>query len=208
MALPLLLALAATAAHPASLVGRYEGNQMEMAVGLELTADGRFQYGLSYGALDEEATGTWMTEGDHVTLTSDPVIPPRITLIDEKPAPPGQLSIDLDAPKGVTHQLFQSVVKSASGDVDGDQLRDDGPLVAPIDPKDPPVAIQLILPMYELAGPAVVVNAAKGYALRFRFEPNDIGKADFRATRLTIDQGDLLLDRHGRAIRFRRAGAP
>ena len=208
MALPLLLALAAAAAHPASLVGSYEGNQMEMAVGLELTADGRFRYGLSYGALDEEAAGTWAAEGDHVVLTSDPVTPPRITLVEQKPAAPGQLSVDLDAPQGVTHQLFQAVVKTASGDVDGDQLRDDGPLTMAADPKDPPVAIQLVLPMYELAGPAILVNAAKGYALRFHFEPNDIGKADLHATRLTIDKGDLLLDRHGRSIRFQRSGTP
>jgi hypothetical protein len=56
MAIALLLAAAlSTVAAPArqSLVGTYHGHQMEMAAGLELKADGRFRYGLSYGALDK-----------------------------------------------------------------------------------------------------------------------------------------------------------
>lgn len=108
----------------------------------------------------------------------------------------------------MTHQLFQAVVKTASGNVDGDRLRDDGPPIMAADTKDPPVAIQLVLPMYELAGSAVLVNAREGHALRFRFEPNDIGKADFHAARLAIDKGGLLPDRHGRSIRFHRSRTP
>ena len=77
MATALLLAAASsTVAAPASrqsLVGTYDGHQMEIAAGLELKADGRFRYGLSYGALDEEAAGKWAMSGDQVLLTSDPV---------------------------------------------------------------------------------------------------------------------------------------
>lgn len=69
--LPLLVvATSAVAAdqHPASLAGVYDGGQMEIAAGLKLDKDGRFQYGLSYGALDEMAVGTWTAAGDTVTL--------------------------------------------------------------------------------------------------------------------------------------------
>jgi hypothetical protein len=64
--------------------------------------------------------------------------------------------------------------------------------------------------MYGLHSDPVTIDPAKGYALRFGFEPNDLGKVDFRATALTIDHGDLLLDRFDRHIRFHRtaAGAP
>lgn len=55
--------------HPARLVGIYDGGQMEMAAGLELGKDGHFRYGLSYGALDEAAAGTWSAAADTVTLT-------------------------------------------------------------------------------------------------------------------------------------------
>jgi len=54
--------------HPAALVGVYDGGQMEIASGLELTKDGQFRYGLSYGALDEAAAGTWSVDGGTVTL--------------------------------------------------------------------------------------------------------------------------------------------
>lgn len=54
--------------HPASLAGVYDGGQMEIAAGLELTKDGKFRYVLSYGALDEMAAGTWSAAGDSVTL--------------------------------------------------------------------------------------------------------------------------------------------
>src|SRR4051794_34335704 len=61
LTLPLVIAASAIApalAQPSSLVGSYNGNQMEMAAGLELTGDGRFRSALSYGALDEAAAGT------------------------------------------------------------------------------------------------------------------------------------------------------
>lgn len=76
----LVLAAASTApaaVHSTSLVGTYDGGQMEIAAGLELRADGRFRYALSYGALDEEAAGTWTVSGSQVLLTSDPSVAPR-----------------------------------------------------------------------------------------------------------------------------------
>ena len=79
--LAVTLAFAAPVARAASLIGTYDGGQMEIAAGLELKADGRFRYALSYGALDEEAAGRWTTSGDRVFLTSDLVTPPRFVLV-------------------------------------------------------------------------------------------------------------------------------
>src|SRR6516162_10176776 len=76
MATALLLAAASsTVAAPASrqsLVGTYDGHQMEIAAGLELKADGRFRYGLPYGALDEGAMGKWTMSGDQVPSLAIP----------------------------------------------------------------------------------------------------------------------------------------
>jgi hypothetical protein len=209
MAISLLLWLAAATAAPtaASLVGTYDGNQMEMAVGLKLSADGRFEYGMAYGALDEEATGKWEVRGDKVLLTSDPVTAPRFTFLGQKPAPAGMLRITLEVPRGMTAQLFDGMYLTAKGKGDGGQLSDDEPKSWPIDKADPPVRAAVALPMFELASEPVVIDPAKGYWLQFRFEPNDLGKVDFRATPLTIEGGDLLLDRHDRHIRFRRTAA-
>lgn len=53
-----------------SLAGHYYlSGVMEVGSELLLTADGRFQYMLAYGALDEAAEGCWGRKGDIVTLT-------------------------------------------------------------------------------------------------------------------------------------------
>jgi len=64
-----MAAIAAPEPHPAKLVGQYDGGQIEMAAGLELGKDGKFRYGLSYGALDEAAAGSWEASGETVILT-------------------------------------------------------------------------------------------------------------------------------------------
>ncbi len=80
----LFLVIAATGSGPAaaqsgSLAGVYDGGQMEIAAALELKPDGRFNYALSYGALDEGAAGRWTASGDRVLLSSNPVVAPRPT---------------------------------------------------------------------------------------------------------------------------------
>ena len=205
---PVLLLAAAVASdpHPAALVGVYDGHQMEMAAGLELGRDGRFRYGLAYGALDEEAAGTWVAEQDHVLLSSDPVTPPRFVLAGQKQAEAGTLHITLDLPQGLSPQYFDVVVESAHGRLNGAQLTDEGATLS-FEASDPPVRVRLLLPVFALRGDFVPIDPAKGYWLAFRFEPNDLGKVDFRATPLRIDHGDLLLVRHDREIRFRRVAA-
>src|SRR5882762_2699819 len=112
MASSALLAAAASAvaartmAQLPSLVGTYDGRQMEMAAALELLADGRFRYALAYGALDEEAAGKWTLRGDRVLLTSDPVRAPRFVLVSQGRSAPGVLRVDLDVPKGLSRQYF------------------------------------------------------------------------------------------------------
>ncbi len=208
MALPVLLWLAAaTSALPASaqrLVGVYDGHQMEMAAGIELKADGRFEYGLSYGALDEQAEGNWTVSGDKVVLTSDHVTAPRFVFLGQKAAPTGSFQITLDVPKGMSAQYFDGMFVTAKGHGGQEQLSDDTPKSWPIDKADPPIKAMVALEMFELRSDPVTIDPAKGYWLQFRFEPNDLGKVDFKATPLTIEGGDLLLDRFDRHIRFRR----
>jgi hypothetical protein len=191
--------------HPAAFVGHYDGHQMEMGAELLLKADGRFQYGVAYGALDEEAEGTWVAEGDHVLLTSDKVTPPRFVFLGQKPAPAGELKLSVDAPQGMSLQYFDAAIRLAKGDAAGRQLTDDG-LTVPFAAGDPPEKVQLFLPMFEQKSDVVTIDPAKGYWLSFRFEPNDLGKADFRGEALAVDKGDLLLLRFGRTIRFHRNG--
>ena len=208
--LVLLLATALTisarqANAQASLVGIYDGNQMEMAVGLELTADGRFRYALAYGALDEQATGRWTTRGNQVLLTSDPVTPPRFVLVSQGRGADGLLQVQLDVPRGVSRQYFNAFITKSNGQTERRQLAEDG-LLFPFRRDDAPISIRLVLQVFDVASRPLRLDPAGGYSLRFRFEPNDIGKVAFQAAPLTIVNGDLMLDRHGRTIRFKRTG--
>jgi hypothetical protein len=201
--LAMAIAVPASAQDRAALVGVYDGHQTEMGAQLSLSADGRFEYGLVYGALDEAGQGNWVVKDGRVLLTSDPVTPPRFVFTGQKPTPDETLRLSLETPKGMSAQYFNVVLISAAGAVTYHQLNEDG-LSLPLDSTDLPVVAQLLLPIFERASGPVKIDPAKGYWLSFRFEPNDIGKADFRETALTIDKGDLVLERFDRSIRFRK----
>ena len=87
--------------------------------------------------------------------------------------------------------------------VDSKQLGEDGTDIA-VATNNPPVEARLCLPVYELCGDAVPVDVKRGYSLHFRFEPHDLGKVAFRREPLVIDKGELVVNRYGRSIRFRR----
>jgi hypothetical protein len=190
-------------AQPASVVGTYDGGQMEMAAGLELKPDGRFNYALSYGALDEQAAGRWTVRGDRVLLTSDHVVAPRFVLVSHGRGAAGLLRVDLDVPRGVSRQYFDALVTQTNGQTRKVQLSEEG-LMLPFAGNEAPASLRMLLPVFSVLGEPVKLDPASGYSVRFRFEPNDVGKVDFRAEPLQIANGDLMLDRHGRSIRFRR----
>lgn len=210
IAASIVLALAAAltvhaAAQSPSLVGTYDGGQMEIAAGLELRADRRFRYALSYGALDEEAAGTWTINGNQVLLTSDPVVAPRFVLVAHNRGADGVFQIKLDVPNGVSRQYFDAVITSRNGDTQRKQLGDDG-LSSPFTSANVPTSVRMLLPVFSIIGEPVTLDSSSGYLVRFRFEPNDLGKVAFQATPLRIVNGELLLDRHGRTVRFKRSG--
>lgn len=203
--LVLTTAAPADPAHPAALVGEYDGHQMEMGAGLALKADGRFEYGLSYGAVDEAAEGSWVADHGAVILTSDHVTPPRFTMVEQKAGPAKELRVTLDVPRGMNPQYFDAVVTFADGRAVQRQLGEEEETVIPIADGAAPTRIMIVLSMFELHGDWLAIDPDKGSRLHFRFEANDLGKVDFHGTALKIERGDLLLDRYGRTIRFRRA---
>jgi hypothetical protein len=206
----LLLAVPSTVAVPAtmqsaSLVGTYDGSQMEIAAALELMANGRFRYALSYGALDEEAAGKWTLAGDRVLLTSDPVIAPRFVPVSHGKGAGGMLQVSLDVPRGLSRQYFDAVIQTRNGETQRAQLSEEG-LSLPFTADNAPTSIRMLFPVFSVASEPLRLDPSSGYSVRFRFEPNELGKVDFRATPLAIVDGALLLDRHGRTIRFKRSG--
>jgi len=188
-----------------TLVGTYDGNQMEIAAGLELKADHRFRYALSYGALDEEAAGTWTVHGDQLLLTSDPVIPPRFVLVSQSQGADGKLQINLDVPTGMSQQYFDALITNTNGETERKQLSETG-LVSDFPSTSKPANVRMLLSIFDVVSEPVKLEPNSGYSLRFCFEPHDLGKVAFQATPIKIVGGELLLDRHSRTIRFKHSG--
>jgi hypothetical protein len=172
---------------------------------LELAADGRFHYGLSYGALDEEARGQWAFDGARVLLTSDAVVAPRFVVVSARPLRVRRLKLTLDVPGGMNRQYFKALVTLADGRTFERQFADDG-LELALEPRDRPVSVALRLPVFALQGDAVRLPAGPGAEVHLRFDPNDLGKVAFEGEPLAVQGGSLLLERQGRMITFRRAG--
>lgn len=196
--------LIAAAVAPAALVGIYDGGQMELAAGLELRADGHFSYGLAYGALDEQAEGVWTVEGDRVLLTTEPaVVPPRFILAYQKPSAPGTLAVTIVDPKGRALPNIDIGVTYDDGDPEIMQSRPE-PIELPVEAARPPRSILLAVPVFDVESDPFPIDAAKGYGFTFRFEPNGLGKADFRQTALEVEDGALVMPRFDRTLRFRK----
>ena len=186
------------------LVGTYDGNQMEIAAGLELKSDRRFHYALCYGALDEEAEGTWTVHDDQLLLTSDPVAAPRFVLVSQSRNADGKLQITLAVPTGMDQQYFDALITNTKGETDQKQLSNTG-LECEFPDTNKPASVRMALSMFDIVSEPVKLDSNSGCSLKFRFEPHDLGKVAFQATPLKIEGGELLLKRHGRTLRFKHS---
>jgi hypothetical protein len=208
LALPCLVAAqgAGSSITRESLAGVYDGGQMEVGARLLLKANGHFSYELAYGALDEVADGTWDLKGGAVFLTTVPaVVAPRFVVVNDEPAPRGELWIQLasgpvmeGAPQRVyliygPNQPPEMIEVAANGHV-------------PLPGNRWPKAIVPEIPVYPVQSKAIPLTSTAGHRFLLRFEPNGIGKADFRAQRLDVDGGVLIMSRHDLELmlRFKR----
>ena len=180
-----LLLMAAPASAAPSYAGYYETKQMEMAGGLELKANGKFRYAFSYGAVDEEAEGDWVSDGKIVRLTSNPMPKaPSFELVRDDPAPKGQVSMTFDKSTfnwtGRVDAMATAVGVKGRGLVTAsgtDGSVDSGGHVL--------LSVEPLVPMYAIPGGVVKLSPERGHRLFFRFHPNDLGRAMFKGEALT-----------------------
>lgn len=208
------LPLAAQPATPAtreSVAGLYDGGQMEVGAQLLLKPDGHFEYELAYGALDEEAKGTWELRDGAVLLTSVPAaVPPRFVVVSDTPDSTGRLSVKLTKVlvEGMRQRVLLLYGPSPKADQSADEadVNDDGSVDIPAGKH--PTAFIPEIPVYPTM-PAAIALTAGGHRFLLRFEPNDIGKADFHATPLAVQDGVLVMPRRDLQIilHFRRQPA-
>lgn len=202
-ALLMLGTSAAYAAAPHCLVGQYDGGEPEIAARLLLSGEGRFRYELSYGALDERAEGRWDGDSSKITLTSDPVTPPRFELVSQTPAGANEFRLSLTVPDGISPQYFNGVAVLSDGRTVGSPLNYED-WVIDLKPGETVVSVKFLLPVFDLESERFALSPGAASKVRFNFAPNDLGAATFAQEPLAIETGGVLaLNRHDRKIRFR-----
>ena len=200
-----IVAHAAPAATTAALAGVYElQGVMEVGSGLRLTTDGRFDYFLAYGALDETGAGTWTVDGNRVLLTSDgPLTPPRFTLKSTAKTPDPTLTVHVVGPNGQPLENFDVAILFDRGEPEVGNTTRDGYTV-PLPTNRRITSIRLGIAVYDLASDPFAVDTAKANVVTFSFQPNDIGKVDFKAMPLVIEDDALVMTRNGTRMRYVR----
>jgi hypothetical protein len=177
----------------------YNGGQMEVGAQMELKPDGHFRYELAYGALDEAAEGTWEFKDGAVFLTTVPAVKqPGFVVESDVPDPRGGLWIKLSSGpvmEGARQRIYLFYDSNFGPDAHPDMVEvgDDGHV--PLDPKRWPKFIIPEIPVYPIINKPIPITGTGGHLITMRFEHNDIGKADFRALKLTIENGELIMTR-------------
>jgi hypothetical protein len=184
----------------ASLAGDYDGGQMEVGAELALLASGHFRYQLAYGALDESASGTWEVHDGAVFLTTVPaVVPPHFTVLSDQPDPRGGLWITIsngpvmEGANQTVYLLYGDAPPSNENPPSVADVAPDGHV--PLPDKGMPRAIILAIPVVPVIDKPIPLTGAAGHHLTVRFDPNGIGNADFRAQRLDLQDGVLVMTR-------------
>lgn len=194
----LLLFAAAPATSP---VGTYQTNQMETAAALELKADHRFRYALTYGAVDEQGEGVWTADGANVRLTSKPMPKrPAFELVRDDPAPKGELFMALEDPGFEWGHGLEAVAATESGPA-FEVTADDAGRVNLTD-RAPIRSLAPEMPVFGPTGDVFRLSTNRGHRLLFRFHANDLGHARFDGEVLQRSGTELLLRRYDTVFRF------
>ena len=204
-----LLAIALLAA-PAiaqdnAFVGEYgiaEGP--DVGGGLLIRSDGRFQYALAVGALDERAEGRWEARGDRICLTTESKpVPPAF----EKGAP---IAVDgaiptllVTWPNGEGIAGVDFVIGFDSGEPAEGYTQYYG-WTMPEDDKRTPRWVEIREPIYGITAPRYDLAAADGGKLRVTLIPNDIGVVDMDGACLEQTDNGAVLHRKDGDLRFRK----
>ena len=203
-----LIAAPATA-QESPFVGEYglaEGP--DVGGGLLVRNDGRFQYVLAAGALDERAEGRWEARGDMICLTTDPKpVPPTMekgALIEVDDAVPTLL---VTWPNGRAIPGVDFTIGFDSGDPVEDYTQVYG-WAMPDDDTRIPRWVEVREPVYGITAPRYEQTEADGGKLRVIIEPNDIGVVDFDSACAESTERGLTLHRAEGNMRFVRLGNP
>ena len=198
-----LLLAAAPAASASSVAGLYEIDQMEMGGGLELKPDGRFRYALEYGAVSERGEGKWAFANGRVELTSDPMPKaPAFEVVEDKPAPKGQLFVRLAEPGFGDWGGRLRVLVGLKGFRELFEIEAEEGGKVPTQ-NTPATEVLPLVPVYGAISDPIWLSPDRGHRLLLRFVPNDLGQARFDREPLTFIDGGLQMQRYDAKVVFR-----
>ncbi|MEM9500659.1 MAG: hypothetical protein AAF941_02315 [Pseudomonadota bacterium] len=198
-------------AEESEFVGRYDGSSFETAMGMEIRADGTFNWGVSVGALDMRASGTWNEQGDWITFTSDPrPVAPEFGWSGLEQAGSGPWLRIVWASNGEPFQYGSATVTCKNGWSTTDQVPMDGwPSKDPdtynsqpedepsaLDACDEPETVTLRQGVYDVRSERYVLadlGWTPGQTARFEFHRNDLGLADFTGVTGYLEDGFIKL---------------
>jgi hypothetical protein len=203
-----LLLLAAAPAHHRAAPGpaghyRLAGGP-DVASEILLRPDGRFQFFLMEGALDEQAQGRWTAEGNRIKLVTLP-----------KPAPPvfsagpaattteAPLKLRVTWPDGRGIALIDLRVGFDSGDPVQGYTQEDGWSLDPEETRAPRW-VELGLDMYGVPYKRFPIDLSKGNSLAFTLTPNGLGTMEFDDVEVEAEPGALVFRRGGQEGRYVR----
>ena len=186
-------------ADTSEFVGRYNGNSFETAMGMIIREDGTFAWGVSVGALDMRAQGSWRQDGDVIILTSDPVpVEPEFGWSGYENVPGGPLIKVVWATNGEPFQYASVKLTCRNGAELYDQVYAEG-WSPPEGECDEPVTAVLTQSIHNVTSETYDIadrfNPGEGGTVRFEFRPNDMGVADFSGLIGHLEDGVLSL--HG-----------
>lgn len=203
----LLMLLLAFGSTPASAERSPAGDyrlvgEQDVASGLRLQPDGRFQYFLIAGALDERAQGRWTAAGGAVKLVTEPApVPPSFSQGPAGKGGPAPLSVKVRWPDGRGIAGVDLRIGFDEGEPVVDYTQEDG-WEMPADERRKPRWIELIVPMHDVASPRYPIDLAAGTALAFTLTPNDLGVLDFAGVRIVVEGKNLIVERGGGRLRY------
>lgn len=176
--------------------------EQDVASGLRLQRDGRFQYFLSAGALDEHSQGQWRSAGGVVTLTTEPKpVPPVFRPEPATRTEAAALSVKVSSPGGGGIAGVDLRIGFDEGPPVEDYTQEDG-WTLPADEKRTPRWIELKVPMHDFASPRFPIGLAAGNALAFTLVPNDLGVFDFTGVKVEVAKKALIVHRGRARLRY------
>ena len=185
------------------LAGAYRLHQgPDMASELILKPDGKFDYFLAAGSLDEMSHGTWRAEGKSLRLTTIPKPLPAVftagvitTVPDEK------MVIHVTVPSGGGIAAVDFTIGFDAGEPITGYTQDYGWSLAS-DELRAPRWISFSLAIYGITSQRFPIDLAKGNAQTFILNPNDLGTIDFADVQIDIEPRKLIVHRWGSTLPY------